>query len=39
MTYGTGVALESETIPSSINEADAKKKILLGIKYPFMDFL
>ena len=33
--YGAGVALESDTIPSFIKKAKDKKKILLGIKFPF----
>ena len=38
-TYGTGVALESDIIPSFIKRAKDKKKTLLGIKCSFMDSL
>ena len=35
MTYGSGVALESNTIPKFIKQAETKKKELLGIHCPF----
>ena len=36
MTYGSGVALESNTIPKFIKQAETKEKELLGIHCPFL---
>ena len=38
VTYGSGVALESSTIPELIKEDGTKKKELLGIHYHFLCF-
>ena len=39
MTYGSGFALESNTIPEFIKQAETKKKELLGIPFPIFCML
>ena len=34
-TYGSGVVLESDSIPEFVKEAEERKKELLGIQFPF----